>query len=193
MEPVTEHPSAVAEKAVVRARLRARRRAEVAGRDRASDALALAIDALQVAHDAGVRRGSWVAAYESMPSEPPTEALLEALVARGIRVMVPVTLAEWDLDWREVGTDVDLGRDAIDRAEVVFVPAHAVDTDGHRIGQGKGCYDRALPRTRALVVAVVHPWELVDEPLPHEPHDQPVDAVIAAGRGVCRVRATTTP
>ena len=181
---MTEHPSAVAEKAALRARFRARRRAEVAGRDRPADALALALDALQVAHDAEVRRGSWVAAYESMPSEPPTEAMVEALVARGIRVMVPVTLPEWDLDWREVGTDVLLGRDAVSRAEVVFVPAHAIDPEGHRIGQGKGCYDRALPRTRALVVAVVHPWELIDEPLPHEPHDRPVDAGVAAGEGV---------
>ena len=176
----------------MRARLRDRRQTEVAGRDRAADGLALALDALRVAHDAGVRRGSWVAAYESMPLEPPTEALLEALAARGIRVMVPVTLPEWDLDWREVGTDVTLGREAIGQAEVVFVPAHAVDADGHRIGQGKGCYDRALPRTQALVVAVVHPWELVDETLPHEPHDRLVHAVIAAGRGVCRVPAATT-
>lgn len=192
MVPVTEHPSSVDDKAVARARFRARRRAEVPARDRAADALALSLDALEVAHEAGVQRGSWVAAYESMPSEPPTEALLEAFLARGIRVMVPVTLADWDLDWREVGTETELGRDAISRAQVVFVPAHAVDADGHRIGQGKGCYDRALPRTQALVVAVVHPWELVEEPLPHEPHDQPVRAVIAAGRGVCRVHPATT-
>lgn len=171
-------------KAQVRARLRARRREEVPGRDREQDAQALALDALQVARSAGVERGSWVAAYESTASEPPTHALVEAFRARGVRVMVPATQADWDLDWREVGSDDLLGLDAIGRATVVFAPAHGVDPDGHRIGQGKGCYDRALARTSALVVAVVHPWEVLEEALPHDSHDRPVDAVIAAGRGV---------
>ncbi|WP_195908175.1 5-formyltetrahydrofolate cyclo-ligase [Nostocoides sp. HKS02] len=181
---MTDQPAGSDAKALVRARLRSRRRAEVAGRDRAEDAESLALDGLRVAHEAGLARGSWVAAYESTPLEPPTEALIAALVARGIRVMVPITLPDWDLDWREVGIPDPLGSAAIGRAQVVFVPAHAVDGWGNRVGQGKGCYDRVLPRTSALVVAVVHPWEVLDEPLPHDAHDRPVDAVMAAGLGV---------
>lgn len=180
-------------KAAVRQRLRALRRERVPGRDRARDATELELAALEVAYAAGLGPGDWVAAYESTPLEPPTEALVAALVARGIRVMVPVTLEDWDLDWREVtsaptnapGSSPDrLGRDAIGRAAVVFVPAHGVDRAGTRIGQGKGCYDRALPRTTGRTVAVVHPWEALDEELPHEPHDRPMDAVMAAGLGV---------
>jgi len=82
---------------------------------------------------------------------------------------------------------VPLGVEAVGRASVVFVPAHAVDTRGTRLGQGKGCYDRALPRTTATLVAVVHPWEVLDEDLPHEAHDRAVDAVIAAGTGLRRL------
>lgn len=175
-------------KAAVRQRLRELRRERVPGRDRARDAAELELIALEVAYAAGLGPGDWVAAYESTPLEPPTEAVVAALVARGIRVMVPVTLEDWDLDWREVttaGSSPDLlGREAIGRAAVVLVPAHAVDRAGTRIGQGKGCYDRVLPRTSARVVAVVHPWELLDEELPHEPHDRPMDAVVAAGLGV---------
>jgi 5-formyltetrahydrofolate cyclo-ligase len=181
-------PNAVA-KANLRAELKAKRRTETVGRDRVEDAQALALDALRVAHEAGLGRGSWVAAFESTASEPPTEALVDALQGRGIRVMVPITREDWDLDWREAGTDAPLGVEAVAQAKVVFVPAQAVDLHGHRLGRGKGCYDRALPRTAALLVAVLHPWEVLDGPVPHEPHDRTVHAVIAAGLGFRRLDA----
>ena len=175
-------------KTAVRQHLRELRRERVPGRDRERDAAELALAALEVGYAAGLAPGDWVAAYESTPLEPPTEAIVAAFVARGIRVMVPVTLEDWDLDWREAAAapaDGELlGVAAIARAKVVFVPAHGVDRSGTRIGQGKGCYDRALPRTDASVVAVVHPWEVLDEELPHEGHDRPVHAVVAAGLGV---------
>ena len=178
-------------KTAVRQHLRDLRREHVPGRDRDRDAAELALAALEVGYAAGLAPGDWVAAYEATPLEPPTDAMVAAFVARGIRVMVPVTLADWDLDWREVAVapaDGDagelLGIAAVARAKVVFVPAHGVDRVGTRIGQGKGCYDRALPRTDATVVAVVHPWEVLDEELPHEEHDRPVHAAIAADLGV---------
>jgi 5-formyltetrahydrofolate cyclo-ligase len=177
----------------LRAQVGARRRELVPGRDRAADAEALAIDALAAAHDAGVRPGDWVAAYESLPSEPPTEAAIAALAARGIRVIVPITQPDWDLDWREAGTDLALGTDAVGDARLVLVPAQCVDASGTRLGRGRGCYDRVLPRTRGAVVAVVHPWEVTDEVLPAEPHDRPVDAVMAAGLGVRWFRTSTRP
>lgn len=176
-------------KTAVRQRLRELRREREPDRDRARDAAELELAALELGYAAGLVPGGWVAAYESTPLEPPTDAMVAAFVARGIRVMVPVTLEDWDLDWREVGSAADdpgarLGTSAISRAAVVFVPAHGVDRAGTRIGRGKGCYDRALPRTDAVVVAVVHPWEVLDEELPREPHDRPVGAAIAAGLGV---------
>ncbi|NYG07319.1 5-formyltetrahydrofolate cyclo-ligase [Phycicoccus badiiscoriae] len=171
----------------MRQHLRSVRRERVPARDRARDAQELALTALEVVHAAGVRRGDWVAAYEATALEPPTEAMIEALSAQGIRVMVPVTLDDWDLDWREAGSEQVLGREAIATAAVVFLPAHGVDRSGTRIGQGKGCYDRVVPRTAARLVAVVHPWELLDEDLPTEPHDRTVHAVMAVGPGVVEV------
>jgi len=40
-----------------------------------------------------------------------------------------------------------------------------------------------------LLVAVVHPWEVLEEPLPREEHDRAVEAVIAAGMGLRRLGA----
>jgi 5-formyltetrahydrofolate cyclo-ligase len=68
-----------------------------------------------------------------------------------------------------------------------------VDRSGTRIGQGKGCYDRVVPRTGARLVAVVHPWEVLDEELPSESHDRPVHAVMAAGLGVVELEPRKAP
>ena len=173
-----------ADKRALRARLRQLRRERAAGRDREADAGWIARLGLEVVQQAGVGAGEWVSVYESTPVEPPTHALVAALRARGIRVMVPITLPDLDLDWAEAGGDGSpLGRGAIGWARVVFMPALAVDPTGVRMGQGGGCYDRAVPRADgARLVALVHPWELSEEPLPREPHDAPVEAVITAGR-----------
>ena len=68
------------------------------------------------------------------------------------------------------------------------MPALAVDRSGIRLGNGGGCYDRALARVApdVLVVALLHDGELTDEPLPAEAHDRPVDAV-ATPSGVVRL------
>lgn len=131
--------------------------------------------------------GACVTAYESWAVEPPTEALVATLQARGVTVLVPVTLPDLDLDWRDAATPDDgahlLGLDAIGRADLVLAPAQAVDTrTGTRLGQGGGCYDRALPRRRpgTPVVAVLNAHESAALDLPREPTDIPVDATLTA-------------
>ncbi|OZG65915.1 5-formyltetrahydrofolate cyclo-ligase [Bifidobacterium eulemuris] len=71
--------------------------------------------------------------------------------------------------------------EALAQADLIVVPALAVDRGGVRLGRGGGWYDRALEHRRAdaPVVAVVWPWEIVDGPLPHEAHDVPVDAALS--------------
>ena len=56
------------------------------------------------------------------------------------------------------------GTDAVALADVVLAPGLAVDHQGTRMGQGGGCYDRALPRRRpgTPVLVVLHPGELLD-------------------------------
>ena len=78
-----------------------------------------------------------------------------------------------------------LGRDAVALADLVLAPGLSVDRSGTRLGQGGGCYDKALPRRRpgTPVVVVLHPEELLgagEEALPRAAHDQPVDAVVTA-------------
>ncbi|GAB3693246.1 hypothetical protein GCM10028814_34080 [Angustibacter aerolatus] len=62
----------------------------------------------------------------------------------------------------------------------MVAPALLVDRAGRRLGQGGGSFDRALARARpdALVVALLHDGELVEGPLPVEPHDRPVHVAV---------------
>lgn len=139
-----------------------------------------------------MRRAATVAAYVSIPGEPGTGPLLETLVARGRHVLLPVLLGDGDLDWARhdgplVGagrgllepTGPRLGPDAVATADVVLVPALAVDRRGMRLGRGGGSYDRALGRVPVgtPVCALLHDGELLDQ-VPSEPHDQPVTAAV---------------
>ena len=145
-----------------------------------------------------VRSAATVAAYVSVGSEPGTGLLLDALTAAGKRVLLPVVLPGLDLDWavytgREglapagrgllEPTTQRLGREAIAQADVVLVPGTGVSLSGARLGQGGGCYDRALPRVSpGTPVAVLLYDDEVGLAVPAEPHDVRVDfALTAAG------------
>ncbi|MBD3923376.1 5-formyltetrahydrofolate cyclo-ligase [Nocardioides cavernae] len=134
-----------------------------------------------------VRSAATVAAYVSVGSEPGTGLLLDVLAAAGKRVLLPVVLPGLDLDWAEYTgreglapavrgllepTAPRLGREAIAQADVVLVPGTGVSLSGARLGQGGGCYDRALPRVSpGTPVAVVLYDDEVGLAVPAEPHD----------------------
>ncbi|MEU0133435.1 5-formyltetrahydrofolate cyclo-ligase [Streptomyces sp. NPDC006296] len=148
-----------------------------------------------------------VAAYVSVGREPGTHPLLDALRARGVRVLLPVLMADNDLDWAVFeGAEhlvpagrglrepdgVRLGPRAVLDADAVLLPGLAADGRGMRLGRGGGSYDRVLAR---LASAGAHPALIVllydDEVVarvPEEPHDHPVDAVVTPA-GVRRFRA----
>ena len=193
-------PPAPPDKQTLRRQLRARRKSLLPQRNRAADARAIAaaasalLDGLSLPH---LSRGeqptsgdpSCVAIYRSLPHEPPTEALAEMLHARSVQVIVPETLPDLDLEWRELRVDgsegTRLGREGIAAAQVILTPGLAVDHSGTRLGQGGGSYDKALARRHpgALIVAIVNDQEYVESPLPHDSHDVRVDAVITPGGG----------
>ncbi|MGA4933099.1 5-formyltetrahydrofolate cyclo-ligase [Streptomyces incarnatus] len=159
---------------------------------------ALAARALELPELAGART---VAAYVSVGAEPGTGALLDALRARGTRVLLPALLADNDLDWGEYtgpgsltevrhGTKMALlepsgprlGPDAVTGADVVLLPGLAVDARGMRLGRGGGSYDRVLARleragARARLVVLLYDTEVVAR-VPVEGHDRPVHAVV---------------
>jgi len=125
-----------------------------------------------------------VGAYVPLPTEPGSTALLDALSGHGVRVLVPVLLADRDLDWAEWDSTAHqagapLGVGSIGRADALLVPALAVAGDGTRLGRGGGSYDRALRRVPAgvPVAALLYDGELLQS-LPSDDWDVPVTAVV---------------
>ncbi|MFE1025386.1 5-formyltetrahydrofolate cyclo-ligase [Streptomyces sp. NPDC058818] len=142
-----------------------------------------------------------VAAYVSVGAEPGTLTLLDALRARGVRVLLPALLPDNDLDWGEYAGEDSvavvrhggrmalsepagrrLGPDAVTEADVVLLPGLAVDGRGLRLGRGGGSYDRVLARldragARPALLVLLYDSEVVGH-VPVEPHDRPVDAVV---------------
>ncbi|WP_435885557.1 5-formyltetrahydrofolate cyclo-ligase [Streptomyces subrutilus] len=198
---VTENQHA---KTALRRHLLAARRALDPGARRTA-AAALAARALGLPELAGART---VAAYVSVGSEPGTRELLDALRAAGKRVLLPVLLADNDLDWAVYGgpgtlaeaahtgkmtllepAGPRLGPQAVTTADAVLLPALAVDGRGMRLGRGGGSYDRVLERleradAHPALVVLLYDDEVVAR-VPEEPHDHPVQAV-ATPSGVRR-------
>lgn len=70
--------------------------------------------------------------------------------------------------------------------DVVLVPGLVMDERGHRIGYGRGFYDRALlAMSNAFWCGVCFDFQFVGE-IPSLPHDLPLHAVVTDGR-VARV------
>ena len=145
----------------------------------------------------GAGRPLTVATTTARPGEPPTEPTVEALRARGDRVLAPRVLSAGELGWVELTDDTTWapgpfgirepqGEPAELAADVVIVPALMVDAAGIRLGQGGGYFDRALARVErahTLVIGVVFDDEVV-EALPTDPHDIGVDIIVTPSRTV---------
>ena len=169
-------------------------RSAIAARRAARDPVEIAAAGLAIGRSAPAVLGDakLVAAFVGVGVEPPTTALIDAFVARGGRVLLPIVTGE-ELFWGDyVGaaalvrsplgllepTGSRLGPETVGDCDLIVVPAFAVDRRGRRLGRGGGFYDRALPMAaNARVVAVVYDDEVIAE-VPVEPHDVAVDAAV---------------
>ena len=146
----------------------------------------------------GLRRVRAFAAYVPEETEPGHGRIPAAFTQLGARVLLPVMPQEgrelaWAVDTGRLQPGRDgvlepigprLGPTAIGTADVVVLPALAVDRRGVRLGRGGGFYDRALQHVRpgAVLVAVVFDDEFLEE-IPVEPHDRLVTAVVTPSGG----------
>lgn len=131
-----------------------------------------------------------VACYLAYGDEPDTELFIDWAIENEIEVILPVSNPDGSLSWVSFegatqtgifGFAEPIGETAeLSVADLIFIPALAVDKSGQRLGKGKGYYDRALAYLEdvAPVIAVVFDDEIIDE-VPTEDHDHPVDAVVS--------------
>ncbi len=137
-----------------------------------------------------------IACYLSHGDELPTGPILDICWRHGLRVAVPAWEGcSYRFAWLSDGTSLEKGPmgiaqptapvfAAVAEIDLFLVPGLVFSTDGGRIGYGGGWYDRLLSgrRNDSLCVGYCLDLQLVDEPLPMEPHDLRMAAVLTPTR-----------
>ncbi|HKX80895.1 MAG TPA: 5-formyltetrahydrofolate cyclo-ligase [Nitrososphaera sp.] len=125
-------------------------------------------------------------AYYPIGGEVRTEALVEAARGLGKQVSLPrmeggkIAFYEYTSEKHLVaGAFGVMEPDAESKPaapELVVVPGVAFDRNGHRLGYGKGYYDRYLSDTRVKSIGLAYEFQVVDK-IPRLRHDRPVGAL----------------
>lgn len=134
---------------------------------------------------------SFIMAYYSLSDEVCTHQLIDELVAEGKTVLLPKVLDDETMELRRYQSVADLSEGAFhimepvgepfidyDQVEIALIPGVAFDAEGHRLGRGKGYYDRFLQSLPAVrKIGVCFDFQKV-ESVPSEAHDVVVDVVV---------------
>jgi len=147
-----------------------------------------------------IEEATTVMAFTSFGSEVDTGPIIDGLEGGGRRVVlprvegpviVPVSYRSGDLVMPSSFGALEPadGEPVVpEEIDVVIVPGLAFDRSGHRVGYGRGYYDRfmGLLRPDALSAGVCFSVQLVEE-VPHGRGDRPVDLVVRTLHDVERV------
>lgn len=132
-----------------------------------------------------------ILAYSALPDEVPTQQLLDNLVRQGKTVLLPRVVNDTDMELRRYTGQHDLSKGAYGIMEptgpiftdystidVAVIPGMAFDAEGHRLGRGKGYYDRLFARVPYIYkLGLCYSWQMVDR-VPCDAHDILMDDVI---------------
>jgi 5-formyltetrahydrofolate cyclo-ligase len=137
-----------------------------------------------------VCKASVVALFVSLADEPQTAEIIEQLLQKNKRVVVPRIEGE-EMNFYDISEGVEVGafgimepssKRAVEPSEidVMVVPGVVFTLDGARCGRGKGFYDKYLASKgfRAYTIGVCYPCQIV-KTLPTEEHDKMLDCVIS--------------
>ena len=143
-------------------------------------------------HMPAYRVAQRVACYVSVKNEVDTKTLIRTALGSGKRVGVPITRANGAMDFQAIAGLNELRtahnglREPVPNPQLVLsphtldailIPGIAFDRLGHRIGSGKGYYDRFLTRTKAIRIGLSYAFQIIDR-VPAEPHDVKMDFIV---------------
>ncbi len=133
-----------------------------------------------------------ILAYLSMEDEVDTHQLVDRLLAEGHRILLPVVVDDTNFEIREyTGRECLLRQGkyqieepqgnpytALEDIDLVIVPGVAFDRKGHRIGRGRGYYDRFLRKIpQAYKIGVAFDFQLVDS-VPVDENDLSMNEIL---------------
>lgn len=139
-----------------------------------------------------VAAANTVVAFAPLPDEADIMPALERLWSEGKRVLLPRVTGATTMELcnysgsqslkagafgilEPLGEPVPLPGDGV--CTVILVPGMAFDSIGHRLGRGRGYYDRFLAITQAYTIGVCLPFQIVAS-VPCEEHDRKVNELL---------------
>ena len=183
--------------------LRTRLRAELKSLAAAARANASAELCARVRASAAWQSARAVLLFFPLPSEPDISPLLADALADGKLLALPrfnaTTNAYEPVQVRDLGRELVTGPFGVhepvaacpvvplNRLDLALVPGLGFDACGHRLGRGKGHYDRLLADFTGEKIGVAFDFQMVVE-VPREPHDIALDAVVTPSRWVTAKR-----
>lgn len=146
---------------------------------------------VKLQHHPRIAEAHTVMLYCALPDEVQTLPLINRLARQGKTVLLPRVVSDTEMELRLYTGQEDLREGAYGimepvgavfgdyrRIDVAVIPGVAFDREGHRLGRGKGYYDRFLSRVPFIYkIGVCFPFQLVDA-LPADEHDVCMDCVI---------------
>ena len=125
--------------------------------------------------------------YYALPKEVNTHAFIEKWY-RHKHILLPVVVGD-DLELHEYTGPTCMKEGAfhimepsgdvfnqLDTIELSIIPGVAFDAKGHRLGRGKGYYDRLLPHLQSYNIGVCYHFQVVQE-VPTDEYDRPMNEV----------------
>jgi 5-formyltetrahydrofolate cyclo-ligase len=135
--------------------------------------------------------------YRPLPREPDIMPLVAAAQAGQKDIAFPRYDAEQDAYLPHLifdpGRDLVAGRYgipeptpdckpvALNQLDLILVPGLCFDRAGHRLGRGKGYYDRLLRAARGTLCGTAFEFQILDA-LPVEPHDVQLSCILTPMR-----------
>ncbi len=141
-----------------------------------------------------------IALYCAVRGEVPTLECYRKLRARAGRIYFPRVKGKTGLEFVKVDHEGQLKKGAFDVLEpepnlkaaalkniqAMVIPGVAFDIHGHRLGWGKGFYDRLLKGFKGSRIALAYDFQILEE-IPATKRDARVDVIISESRIVeCR-------
>lgn len=132
-----------------------------------------------------------VAFYLSKGSEVNTKQMIEESIRQGKAILVPVTGHEIqfvhftsfnDLAPAKFGVlEPKTRKIAANSPDVVITPGIAFDLDLHRLGYGRGYYDKLFKKINSKRIGICYDSQIVEK-IPRHEHDQKLDAIVTEKR-----------
>ncbi len=130
-----------------------------------------------------------IAFYMPKGNEVDTRMMIYQAKSAGKEVLLPITKKELEFHPFHSFADLHEGKYGIleppeskpIEPEVIIVPGISFGLCMHRLGYGKGYYDRYLSKSSAYRVGICYDFQVVEK-LPSHPHDQRLNEIVSEKR-----------